>query len=397
MDYDDFVLQIEADGDGLRSHVLVSEAGETSETLEPPPGEMLAGTPDVSGQALYRAVFRDSVGGAFDRSRGSAEARGRGLRLKLRFDLSRPGGARAADWPWETLAEDPKRPFSLDPATPVVRYLEVRRSIRPVRLVPPLRVLAVAADPRGCSPLPIDLEAERSRLTAMSDGRIIDFQFPDRATINSVEAKLRSTPPHVFHFMGHGLFDPKDHRGYLYFETKHGGKDPVGGDCLSRVLTATGSPTLVVLNACESARTDSEADNSGGDPFSGVATELVQGGVPAVVAMRTPVGNSQAIAFSQAFYQALAQKHPIDAAVTAGRSAMHAADRTSDGWSVPVLFLRVADGRLFEGEPVHKQPENSHESASDSAASASKINHLHHFTTEIVAVGEKVIVNSNKS
>ncbi len=42
---------------------------------------------------------------------------------------------------------------------------------------------------------------------------------------------------------------------------------------------------------------------------------------------------------------------PIERAVSAGRIAAYNADKHGRDWGVPVLYLRAADGMLFEGAP----------------------------------------------
>jgi hypothetical protein len=107
---------------------------------------------------------------------------------------------------------------------------------------------------------------------------------------------------------------------------------------------------LIVLNACESA-----ASGDGFDPFAGVATSLVLGGLPAVVAMQSPISDQAAIAFSQAFYQRLAAGDPVDAAVAEGRQAVHSADRDNFEWATPVLFMRTPDGELYPEKDIVAQ------------------------------------------
>ncbi|HSN87195.1 MAG TPA: SUMF1/EgtB/PvdO family nonheme iron enzyme, partial [Thermoanaerobaculia bacterium] len=100
----------------------------------------------------------------------------------------------------------------------------------------------------------------------------------------------------------------------------------------------------VFLNACETGRTPDGADH---DPFAGVATALVLGGVPAVIAMQLPIADEAAITFSRTVYDRLAAGDPVDAAVAEGRQALYAASRDTVEWAIPVLFTRIPDGRIF--------------------------------------------------
>ena len=97
---------------------------------------------------------------------------------------------------------------------------------------------------------------------------------------------------------------------------------------------------LVVLNSCDGART------SHIDPFSGVATSLIEFDIPAVVGMQFEITDLAAIAFSESLYTGLAHGMPIDAAVGPARRAIMA--MTTAEFGTPVLFLRDGDARLFD-------------------------------------------------
>jgi hypothetical protein len=111
---------------------------------------------------------------------------------------------------------------------------------------------------------------------------------------------------------------------------------------IARILHNKPSLRLVVLNSCEGART------SNVDPFSGVATTLIEFGIPAVIGMQFEITDEAAIAFSASLYRALAQGLPVDAAIGAARCAI-VAEREAE-FGTPVLFLRAADARLFDLE-----------------------------------------------
>ena len=98
---------------------------------------------------------------------------------------------------------------------------------------------------------------------------------------------------------------------------------------------------LVVLNSCEGARA------SHVDPFSGVASALLRCGIPAVIGMQAEITDEAAVTFSDRLYTALAQGFPIDAALAQSRRAIVAAGKDVE-FGTPVLFMRVADGRIFD-------------------------------------------------
>jgi hypothetical protein len=58
------------------------------------------------------------------------------------------------------------------------------------------------------------------------------------------------------------------------------------------------------------------------DPYAGTAANLVELGIPAIVAMQFEISDEAAIAFSAAMYTALMSGHTVDLAVTLARQAI---------------------------------------------------------------------------
>ena len=83
--------------------------------------------------------------------------------------------------------------------------------------------------------------------------------------------------------------------------------------------------------------------------FAGVAAALVEGGLPAVIAMQLPITDRAALSFSGALYRGLSQGWSVDSAVALGRTVLRF-ELDSPEWITPVLFMRVSDGRLFAPE-----------------------------------------------
>ena len=98
---------------------------------------------------------------------------------------------------------------------------------------------------------------------------------------------------------------------------------------------------LVVLNSCEGSR------GAVDDPFSGVASSLIERGIPAVIGMQFEITDRAAILFGSEFYTALANGMPVDIAVAEARRGIYADDNDIE-WGTPVLFMRVEDGQLFD-------------------------------------------------
>jgi hypothetical protein len=381
MRYEDFILTIERPRDGVHPVLAYSPAGEGRGTFQVPPGLELAFLvregassrevktasspsrngldPCEVGDLLFQALFSGAVRDLFERSLGRLEDDGDevGLRLRLRFDLDLPDVARLASLPWELLYRKELRGFlNLSRRNPLVRSLNVPQGLRPL-LEPPLRVLIVLANPAGSPPLQLDRERERIEKVLGKVGNI-QKEFLPNATPEALRARLLERTFHILHFMGHGTFDVARGQGALLFEDGRGGPASVPGQVVADVLRDFWSLRLVFLNACQTAHSSPEPDD---DPFAGVAAALVMAGVPAVLAMRLPVSDDAAIAFSETFYGRLVAGDPIDTAAVEGRMAVYLGDTASYEWATPVLFLRGAESRLIEPAGAMPTPGTSPE------------------------------------
>lgn len=373
MRYDNFTLQLDTSAaGGLKVRVLSSPAGEgASEGPLPSDVEVLRillreGTevrsgsrqlspaddgldhlsPQQLGGELFGHLLRDRVKTLFDQSLGGAFGpEKRGLRIQIKIDPTDPLLEQLSTLPWELLYRPEAEGYlALSQRTPIVRYLDVPRPHQPITRAKDLRVLVAMASPHDLTPLYLGEEKKRLLEIAARQSRL-KLTFIEHAAGDQVRERLKSEGSHVLHFMGHGDFDVESREGLLYFEREDGGSDPISGQNLATSLKDLPHLGLVFLNACNTARL---GDPNGGSPFSGVASALVLGGLPAVLAMQYPIGDRAAIRFSQAFYRHLAKGEAIEIALTEGRQAIHGANARSLEWAIPVLFSRVRDGVIFE-------------------------------------------------
>ncbi|MFO0093419.1 MAG: CHAT domain-containing protein [Gemmatimonadaceae bacterium] len=313
---------------------------------ESSPAEMRQETPREFGVRLYQALFRDQI----LLSLVEAEARrpeGTGLRIRLSFDMSRDDMPQVLGLPWELLAKSvDDAPLTVMPQYTLVRHLEVDKPAKEsVTFEREFMVLVLMASPRGHGKLDLKQEeAELRKAWAGLPNVRVEFR---RATRRNLDKSLKEEDPHVIHFMGHGDF--REGRGVLLFETDdvddsgQGAPDPVDAEALAIEFMGEYRLRLVFLNACRTAVTGVTSTT---DPFAGVATSLVRGGVTAVLAMQFPITDDAAIAFSTVFYQALVDSEPVDAAVRAARNRVYSRDHAE--WATPVLFMRSRSGDLFQ-------------------------------------------------
>jgi len=339
-----------------RRHFTAVDAMDAEETDGP---EL---SPEALGERLFAALFQGEILSLYERSLDAGPATG--LRLELMLYPRDPDLAAVQALPWELLRRPGTAEFlALSPRSPVVRYLAVPRDVKAARRPATLRILAVAASPRGLDAL--DLERELSQLReavrpAGGGAAAIEIATPEHPTLDGLRQALLDQEIHVLHFMGHGGSLPGQEERVLFLETGDGAAEPVRGADLVNKLAGFSSLRLIVLNACETAGLP---DRAGGtdpvapfEPFAGVANTLVLAGLPAVLAMQLPISDEAAIAFSRAFYQRLAAGDPVDAALAEGRQAVHSAAPASFEWAVPVLFQRTPTGELFPERDIPSEP-----------------------------------------
>jgi uncharacterized membrane protein YfbV (UPF0208 family) len=366
--YINFDLSIEREGARYRAHVLQSCVGQGSVKFKMPfsaselenfilkmgyarrrsgrsgrgsdSSEMLVAK--EFGEKLFKMVFQGDVYACLRASLEEARTHEQGVRVLLRLPPE------LANVPWEYLYNsDWNRFLSLSVDTPLVRYLELTPSMHPLTVNPPLRLLVVISSPNDYELLDVerewrDLQVALQPLVARG---LVEIERLKSASLLALQHQLRRGTYHIFHFIGHGVFDEHKQDGVLLFTDEQGRGHPLSGQDLGTLLHDHHSLRLVLLNACEGARTGKD------DPFAGTAQSLVQMGLPAVIAMQFEISDSSAILFAQEFYAALADGYGVDAALGDARKAIFAGGGNAE-WGTPVLFSRTLNGRIFDLTPA---------------------------------------------
>ena len=308
-----------------------------------------AAVPEVDaaaiGSQLAAGLFTGDVGEAYAAAVQAVDRRdGQGLRLTLSLTET----PELLSIPWELLYRRPTF-LAVQPHLPLVRHVEVGAIVDPPVIHDAVRILGVVASPRDLQPL--DVGAERDRVeqavsSMTTAGRVVlDWLQP--ATPRGLREALRDHDYHAIHYVGHSAFVKADGpgEGVLYLEDPvDGHATPLDSTMLANLLCDQTQLQLVVLNSCEGARTTLT------DPFAGVATTLIQSGVPAVVAMQFEISDEAAIVFAAELYTNLiGRQDPIDAAVAEARKAVFVEVDELE-WATPVLFLRDPAIALFSFE-----------------------------------------------
>ncbi len=301
------------------------------------------------GRRLYDAVFRDEVRDALRRSLDAADRQpDQGLRIRLWLAEAED----LLDLPWEYLYDPTHRRFFCHSvATPLVRYPQRPRPMAPVVVTPPLQVLVMIANPTDVAALDVEEEWQKvqTALAPLAARGLVELTRLEAATLPALQRQLRQGRYHIFHFVGHGGVHPRTGEQVLSLEDAQGRARAVGGNHLGTLLRDHRSLQLVLLNACEGART---AVN---DPFAGVAQQLVLQGIPAIIAMQFEITDSAAILLAHEFYTALADGYPVEAALAEARKAIFVAENDVE-WGTPVLYTWANSGQLFSLASPPTQP-----------------------------------------
>ena len=289
------------------------------------------------GAALAGALFADGIGDAYDEARVSNARASRGVRLTL----SLAGAPALLSLPWEFLFRRP-RFLANSRHTPVVRRLDAGVKLDPVPITGTVRILGVVSNPNEFARL--DVRAEQRRVekavSTMKKAGRVELKWLPSATPESLRQALLDEY-HVLHYIGHSSFTEAND-GAIYLRNADGSAAEVDGTKLANMLSDQNSMRLVVLNSCEGARTTLS------DPYAGVATTLIQLGMPAVVAMQFEISDEAAQLFSAVMYENLVgRRDPIDAAVSEARKAIYVQLDQLE-WATPVLFMRDPNLALFE-------------------------------------------------
>jgi len=171
------------------------------------------------GTKLFGALFEDEVRELFRTSFNEARNAGQGLRISLSL-TSVPELLRV---PWEYLYDRPRFP-STSTWTPIVRYLDLPRPHRPLRIDLPLRILGVVSAPTDAEPIDVQLEKTKleDALAPLIAAKSVAIDWLEEASLAALQEQLGHAEYHIFHYVGHGGYDAKAGDGLLLFEDEHG-------------------------------------------------------------------------------------------------------------------------------------------------------------------------------
>jgi len=324
------------------------------------------------GQSLYHSLFPADSGlkRVFLHSLRLAEQRDTDLHLRLKFAAASAERSRLSDYPWELLHDGQR--FLLHQKVRLSRYIAYDASPPHSPTQQNLRVLLLSARPQGLPQLTLEeQQAIQLGLQRAQDNGLVQLYLLPSPTRKALNRYLTDCSPEqlpqVLHFDGHGVFGKRctnaacltlhagtksescracgqplaAPQGYLAFETEQGQADYQSAVQVAALLQPY-PIALVVLSACQSGMAV-----AGDSVFNGMAQNLIDQRLPAVVAMQYSVQANAAREFSEQFYRVLGNKKPLLMALNQGIREM---DVEGNQWYRPVLYLRWQDnegGELF--------------------------------------------------
>ena len=297
-----------------------------------------------TGSRLFNVIFSDQ-----DARRTFIEALRNRSHVRIVLELD---GSRLEALPWENLYVPELNMFpSVHKKYSIVRHFSDAISLFPRTLVPPLKILVVVASPEDAPPLDVQRERETLEKTlaaAVQNGQV-KLEFSKNGTIEEVQRLLRLFEPHLFHFVGHGVFmDDKQH-GVLLFEDENNRSRVTEAETVRKLLVDS-NISLAVLNACDTGASGKL------DAITGVAGTLVHNGIPAAIATMRNVMDTAALRFTREFYTAFVDGYTLERSLTESRKAL---SFEKEDWAAYALFTGTTNLDAFRLTSVQRGSENS--------------------------------------
>ncbi len=292
----------------------------------------------AAGSELFGQLIHDDIRDLWIEARSDLDQH-RLYGLRMRLVLHPPA---VAALPWEVLYDpDRNQAFAANGRTPVVRVENLHRFLgppRPLQVSWPLRVLlAVPDDPMEEIDSQAEIEGITQALERFGSDRVQVKVLTGQISVIDMRREIEKHQTDLLHIISHG-----DPQGIAMW---HNGQPVlVTSASLRATLERTTTVKLVVLNACLA------GVSSDTRRFRNVAAQLLQAGLPAVIAMQYEIRDDAAIEFAQFLYEELVSGScpgSIDAAVALARTSLYALNPGDFSYGTPVLWLNADSGIVF--------------------------------------------------
>jgi len=298
------------------------------------------------GSLLHRSLFPENLWSWIEQSMTEFGK----SRVRLQLEFPSDGLADLAAVPWEYL-HVPNRPgregffLAAQERLILTRFIPLRGGRQALGGEPRITVLVLVSQPRDLGEVIAGPVVEH--LKKLREELPLDVVVLEQPSRSSLRDQVRTTRPHVVHFVGHGQFDAEHAEGQIALVGQTDRADWVGENVLAQLLDADGTlPRLALFHSCDGAQVDYGAS------FAGLAPRLINRGVQCVVAMQYAVTNRTALEFARVFYDRLGRGLPVDEAVQAGRMELHVVyGDDSRLLGIPVIYLNSRDAVLLPSAP----------------------------------------------
>jgi len=300
------------------------------------------------GRELYQALFPNKINALFKATIAASQAKNDSVRLRLVFE-----SPELAALPWEFLYDGDTNTFLANNTETVLsRYIDIplpKKDIKATTSI--LKVLVVISTPTDLGTLDVAGEEQliREALKKHIDNGQIELDVLTEATSRNIRRKLNENNYNVFHFIGHGDF--QNNKGYIVLVNEDGKANLLDDEKFASFFLGNRNLGLVVLNCCRGAMV------SANQTFAGTVLNLVQKGIPAVVAMQYTILDSTAKLFADEFYSTLALGYPVDETIQKTRNAISQdVGFEKRDFATPTLYMRAPDGIIFNVKKESELP-----------------------------------------
>jgi hypothetical protein len=294
------------------------------------------------------ALPAGKVRALFENSLASLQA-GEGLRLRLHIDA-----APLAQLPWEFIA----LPQAAGKAMPG-DFLALREEISIVRSdtvpAPPrkrlerpkARIVGVLSSPDGEQELKVEndkalIQEAVRKINEQVGKEVIETVWAARPATKAAIEKALAEPADIFHFAGHGVYDPFKGEGLILLEQGDYRREDYSSAQLASLLRSR-DIRLAVLGACETGR------RNGQNAWSGVAPALAMAQIPAILANQFAIDTTNAERLIETVYPLILGGFSVDEAVALARGVIYRANGLQQrDWGGLVCYLAPEDGVLFD-------------------------------------------------
>ncbi|MHC9542310.1 MAG: CHAT domain-containing protein [Vulcanimicrobiota bacterium] len=297
------------------------------------------------GEKLFDLLFHDVENELY---RILSNSKNEKVQIKLEFEEERvvegKRPAKIATFPWEYMRlpmkeNYPSMQLGQEPDISILRYRELDTRIfnqknEIFNQKKDLRVVIVIFSPLDDSLGVIPSKKTKDELCAAINQLEKYHPMDDKDVLEDIDLGnldkfLKENKPDILHFICHGVI--KDSHGEIAITSPMKRAEWRSDDDIANLI-GNHRPYIVILQSCESAAL------SNGNNLGGVASKILQRGVPFVIGMQYPIDKSHAQKFVIEFYNKLASGLSPDMAAQEGRRILYLNLDSKMNYGIPVVY-----------------------------------------------------------